>query len=122
MLIALQVEIKLEGVVNYRLICKCGYFEIDCRVLRCIDNINYVAFDVKLWDKIEEKFLIKKVNIKLDLVMQVEWNYQGCQKKLGIIFLYNGVRLFYLSQKFFSYDIKDGDRLLLVQQWKKLLF
>eukprot|EP00105_Crassostrea_gigas_P002956 XP_011415657.1 PREDICTED: interferon-induced helicase C domain-containing protein 1 [Crassostrea gigas] len=122
MLTASQAETKPEGAANHRLICKCGHFEIDCSVLRCIDNTNYAALDVKLWDKIEEKPLTKKANTKSDLVMQAEWNHQGCQKKLGTIFLYNGVRLLYLSQKSFSYDTKDEDRPLPVQQWKKLPF
>lgn len=122
MLTASQAEAKPEGASNHRLICKCGHFEIDCSVLRCIDNTNYAALDVKLWDKIEEKPLTKKANTKSDLVMQAEWNHQGCQKKLGTIFLYNGVRLLYLSQKSFSYDTKAGDRPLPVQQWKTLPF
>ncbi|XP_052709692.1 interferon-induced helicase C domain-containing protein 1-like isoform X2 [Crassostrea angulata] len=122
MLTASQAETKPEGAANHRLICKCGHFEIDCSVLRCIDNTNYAALDVDLWDKIEEKPLTKKANTKSDLVMQAEWNHQGCQKKLGTIFLYKGVRLLYLAQKSFSYDTKDGDRPLPVQQWKKLPF
>lgn len=122
MLTASQAETKPEGASNHRLICKCGHFEIDCSVLRCIDNTHYAALDVKLWDKIEEKPLTKKANTKSDLVMQAEWNHQGCQKKLGTIFLYKGVRLLYLAQKSFSYDTKDGDRPLPVQQWKKLPF
>lgn len=122
MLTASQAETKPEGAANHRLICKCGHFEIDCGVLRCIEKTNYAALDVKLWDKIEEKPLTKKVNTKPDLVMQGEWNHQGCQKKLGTIFLYKGVRLLYLAQKSFSYDTKTGDRPQAVQQWKKLPF
>lgn len=117
-LTASQAETKPEGAANHRLICKCGHFEIDCSVLRCIEKMNYAALDVKLWDKIEETPLTKKH----DLVMQAEWNHQGCQKKLGTIFLYKGVRLLYLAQKSFSYDTKAGDRPLPVKQWKKLPF
>lgn len=122
MLTASQAEAKPEGAADHKLICKCGQFEIDCNFLRCIENTNYAALDVKLWDRIEEKPLTKKANTKPDLVMQAEWIHPGCQIKLGTIFLYKGVRLLYLSQKSFSYDAKAGDRPSPVQQWKKLPF
>lgn len=122
MLTASQAETKAEGAANYRLICKCGRFEIDCSVLRCILDTNYAALDVELWDKIEKKPLTKKAKVTSDLVMQWEWNHQGCQKKLGTIFLYKNVPLLCLSQKSFNYDTKAGNRPLPVQQWRKLPF
>lgn len=45
-----------------------------------------------------------------NMIMQAEWNHQGCQKKLGAIFLYKGVSLLYLSQKSFNYDTNNGNR------------
>nr|XP_034330978.1 antiviral innate immune response receptor RIG-I-like [Crassostrea gigas] len=118
---ASQAETKAEGAANHRLICKCGRFDIDCGVLRCIDNTDYVALDVKLWDKIDEKPPTKKPNTNPDKLIHAEWNHKRCQKKLGKIFLYKGVPLLYLSQKSFSYT-KAGHRPLPVQKWKKLPF
>lgn len=121
MLEASQAETKPEDAANNRLICKCGHFEIDCGVLRCVLNNHYAALDVKLWDKIEEKPLTKKANTQPDLVMQAEWSHQDCQKKLGKIFLHKSVRLLFLAKKSFSYDIKAGNSPLQVQ-WNKLPF
>lgn len=122
MLTASRAEAKPEGAKNHILICKCGQFKIDCSVLRCIKETNYAALDVELWKKIEEKPLTKKANTKPDLVMQATWNHQGCQTQLGTIFLYNTVRLLYLSQKSFSYDTKGGNRPQPVKKWTKLPF
>lgn len=117
-----QKEQKPDVASDYLLLCKCGHFKIDCGTVRLIEQVNYAVLDVEIWDKIEEKPLAKKPTVK-DLIMQSEWYHTGCNQKLGTIFLYKNVRVPYLAQKSFSFQLKSDDkRRELVNKWNKLPF
>ncbi|XP_062591686.1 interferon-induced helicase C domain-containing protein 1-like [Saccostrea cucullata] len=118
---------KSNDAPSYRLICKCGNFEIDCDVIRCIEQNNYAALDVSLWDRIKEKPLTKKPFNKGDTVMQSQWFHEGCNQILGTVFMYKKVRLPYLSQKAFNFyrvsnDSPNDHRPQGVGKWKDLPF
>ncbi|XP_061169135.1 interferon-induced helicase C domain-containing protein 1-like [Saccostrea echinata] len=118
---------KTDDASCFRLICKCGNFEIDCDVIRCIEKNNYAALDVSIWDRIKEKPLSKKPFNKGDTVMQSQWLHEGCNIVLGTVFLYKKVRLLYLSQKAFNFyrvskNGPSGDRPESVGKWKDLPF
>lgn len=114
---------KPNDASNYQLICKCGKFEINCSVLRCILKQNYAALDIALWNKIEDKKpLTKKPFNKGDMVMQSKWFHAGCSQVLGTVFLYKKVRVLYLSQAAFNYYHKNDHRPESVGKWKNLPF
>jgi hypothetical protein len=118
-------KVKPNDASNYRLICKCGKFEIDCSVLRCIDKNNYAALDITLWNKIEEEPLTKKPFNKGEAVMQSKWHHTGCSKELGTVYLYKKFRVLYLSQAAFNYyrmSQENGHRPESVGKWKNLPF
>ena len=117
-----QKEQKPDVASDYLLLCKCGDFKIDGGTVRLIEKSNYAVLDVEILDKIEEKPLTKKPNVK-DLTMQSEWYHTGCNKKLGTIFSYKKVRIPYLAQGSFSFQLKsDNSRRELVNKWNKLPF